>query len=209
MADHSDEIIKKYRAVAHLPDFLFAFTFPLRKEAVQKLALRPGDRVLDIGCGTGANFAYLVQAVGPAGQVVGVDLSPDMVAGARERVRLNRWANVEVIGAAAEQLSLPGEYDGLLLFAMHDVLTSTGALRNILALLKPGGRVVTAGPKLAEKGPGQVLNLVVRATYGRFAVSSQDLDRPWRLLASQVPHLTAEERGLGLIYLAWGEGGAG
>jgi ubiquinone/menaquinone biosynthesis C-methylase UbiE len=47
--------------------------------------IAPGDSVLDIACGTGANFALLDERVGPAGRVVGVDLSPDMLAVAAER----------------------------------------------------------------------------------------------------------------------------
>lgn len=63
MAERKDAIIRKYRTVAHLPDFLFAFTFPLRRLAVQRLQLRPGARVLEVGCSTGANFVYLVWGV--------------------------------------------------------------------------------------------------------------------------------------------------
>ena len=53
MTEHRSEIIRKYRHVAHLPDGLFAFTFPLRRLAIQRLALKPGERVLDMGCGAG------------------------------------------------------------------------------------------------------------------------------------------------------------
>lgn len=158
MAKNQVEIIRKYRSVAHLPDYLFAFTFPLRRMAVRRLQLPPGGRVLEIGCGSGANFRYLIQPVESKGEIVGVDISPDMVAEARLRAEKYGWDNVTVIQGAAEEVKPPGKFDGLLLFALHDVLTSPTALDNILACLKAGGRVVSVGPKLAPAWPGRILN---------------------------------------------------
>jgi demethylmenaquinone methyltransferase/2-methoxy-6-polyprenyl-1,4-benzoquinol methylase len=108
-----DAIIARYRRLAALPDGLFFFTFPLRRRAIERLQLAPGGSVLEVGCGSGANFALLVRAVGPGGQVVGVDISPQMVAAARERVRHRRWSNVQVVEGPAEGMNLAGTFDGL------------------------------------------------------------------------------------------------
>src|SRR5712664_912300 len=51
-----------------------------RLRAVQALGLRAGDTVIDMACGTGLNFALLEKAVGPVGQIVGVDLTDAMLA---------------------------------------------------------------------------------------------------------------------------------
>jgi len=204
MADYSDEIIRKYRRVAHLPDFLFSFTFPLRRQAVERLQLEPGAHVLEVGCSTGANFAYLLEAIGPSGKVVGVDLSPDMVEQARLRVKREGWDNVEIVKAGAEDFSYPGKFDGLMLFAMHDVITSNPALDNILTLLKEGGRVVASGPKLSTKGMSQALNPMIHMVYKRFSISTMDKDQPWRSLSERIENLQVEELGKGLIYLVFG-----
>ncbi|MEY2849656.1 MAG: hypothetical protein RI885_2323 [Actinomycetota bacterium] len=56
-----------------------------RVAAVELLGLSPGDVVLDLGCGTGLNLPLLSSAVGPTGLVIGLDLSPEMLAVARRR----------------------------------------------------------------------------------------------------------------------------
>jgi SAM-dependent methyltransferase len=62
---------------------------PARRRAVAALGLKAGDTVLEMGAGTGRNFPYLVEAVGPSGTVIGVDASPGMLAEARKLIERN------------------------------------------------------------------------------------------------------------------------
>jgi hypothetical protein len=64
----------------------FFFIKSLRQKAVQLLQLKPGNRVLAVGCGPGGSFPYLVDAVGPSGEVIGVEISPEVVINARRRI---------------------------------------------------------------------------------------------------------------------------
>jgi cyclopropane fatty-acyl-phospholipid synthase-like methyltransferase len=80
---------------------------------VELLHLKAGDRVLDVGCGPGGSFPYLVHAVGQSGQVIGVEISPEMSINARRRIAKNGWRNVQVI-EAAQDVHLTGLFDGLL-----------------------------------------------------------------------------------------------
>lgn len=198
------QIIARYRRVAALPDGLFFFTFPLRRRAVELLGLTPGGRVLEVGCGSGANFETLVRAVGPSGQVVGVDLSPDMIDAAKARVQRRAWPNVRLVESSAEDLQLSERFDALLVFAMHDVLTSAAAIERSLAHLEPGGRVVAVSPVLAKHLPGRLLNPAVAAVFRRFSVSQTDREHPWRLLAERLPGLQVERIGPGVLFLASG-----
>jgi ubiquinone/menaquinone biosynthesis C-methylase UbiE len=68
------------------PDFDPPFIKPVRQKAVELLHLKAGDRVLDVGCGPGGSFPYLVHAVGQSGEVVGIEISPEISAGARRRI---------------------------------------------------------------------------------------------------------------------------
>lgn len=112
------------------PDFDFSFIKPVRQRAVELLNLKPGDRVLDVGCGPGGSFPFLGPAVGSSGKVVGVEISREVSFNARKRIARNRWENVEVIEAAAQEVHLTGTFDGLLMFAAADA--SEEALENIL-----------------------------------------------------------------------------
>ncbi len=86
----------------------------LRKKAVEKLKLKPGNTVLDLACGTGLNFSYLQEAVGENGKIVGFDYSKEMLNAARGRVESNCWRNVELIPGDAAELSLKYQVDGVL-----------------------------------------------------------------------------------------------
>ncbi|WP_216699700.1 methyltransferase domain-containing protein [Arthrobacter sp. H5] len=76
-----------------------------RRLGIELLGLQAGDQVLDIGCGTGLNFALLQKEIGPSGTIVGVDRSADMLKLARRRADRNGWTNVILIEADAVALA--------------------------------------------------------------------------------------------------------
>lgn len=124
------------RLTRPFPDFDFSFIKPVRRRAVELLHLETGDRVLDAGCGPGGSFPFLVKAVGPAGNVVGVEISPDHSELAGRRIAKNGWKNIHVVQAAAQDVSLTDIFDGLLMFAAPDVYASKDALENLLPHLR-------------------------------------------------------------------------
>jgi SAM-dependent methyltransferase len=192
--------------LSRYPNFLASFTHPLREAAVKRLCLEPGNRVLDVGCGTGASFPFLVQAVGPDGEVVGVEISPDLAAIAKKRIEQEEWNNIRVAVGPAQTIALPGTFDGLLLFAAHEVLTSPEALDHLLANLNMGSWIVAFGAKLSNSRRGRLLNPLLRLlTQTLLPASSAPVDaRPWRFLEDRTDKLHVEERMAGLFYLAGG-----
>ena len=113
-----------------------------RRQAVAELNLKPGDTVVDIGCGTGLNFTVLQETITAEGSIIGVDLSAAMLEGARERVEVNGWKNVELICADAAQFELERPVDGVLsAYALILIADSPRVVEKACAALKPGGRL--------------------------------------------------------------------
>lgn len=129
---------------------------PVAADLVEAAALRPGDRVLDVACGTGAVTRLAAGRIGADGEVAGLDPNPAMLAVAREVVRSD--APLSWHEAPAEEIPLPdGSFDvalcgmGLQFFADR-----SAGLREIRRVLAPGGRLVASLPGPAPQ-PLQVL----------------------------------------------------
>jgi len=186
------------------PDFDFSFIKPVRQKAVTLLNLKQGDRVLDAGCGSGGSFPYLHQSVGPAGEIVGVEISPRTTINTRKRIAKNRWENVQVIEADARKINLTGKFDGLLMFAAPDVFASEDALSNIFPHLKQNARVAIFGAKISNRRFGWILNGLLRLAFARFSSSPKMENEPWTRLQKRLDQIYIEEYFFGWMFLAWG-----
>jgi len=196
--------IARYRAHAPGYDASAVRTMPLRRRTVAKLELRPGETVLDVACGTGLSFPLLREGVGETGRIVGVELSPDMLALARERCVREGWRNVTLIESAMETADLQGPVDAILFNFTHDVLRSARALERIFAAARPGTRVAVAGMKLAPWWLAP-LNAVVRAQARPYMTTFEGLARPWDLLEAYLEGFERETVLFGTGYIGWGE----
>ena len=84
-----------------------------RRKVIEALALRPGDTVVEIGCGTGLNFGLLEEAIGSTGRIIGVDISEAMLERAEARVREAGWKNVELVCCSAADYRFPRDVGGI------------------------------------------------------------------------------------------------
>ncbi|MFB7461909.1 class I SAM-dependent methyltransferase [Streptomyces sp. NPDC056224] len=118
---------------------------PAFATAVAEFGLRPGDRVLDAGCGTGRALAPLRAAVGPAGIVLGADLTPGMLAAAQ---RAGRAADGALLLADVARLPLrDGALDAVFAAGLIAHLPDPEAnLRELARVVRPGGRLALFHP---------------------------------------------------------------
>ena len=113
-----------------------------RMENMAALAPRAGDCVLDLGCGQGLMTADLARAVGPTGQVTGIDPSADMRVEAERRCAVHH--NVQILDGNAGMLPLEDEsLDGAVSLQVFEYLADVdAALAELHRKLKPDGRLV-------------------------------------------------------------------
>jgi ubiquinone/menaquinone biosynthesis C-methylase UbiE len=119
------------------------FFTPAGRDLVARARLRPGDRILDVGCGRGAVLFAAAEAVGPSGRAVGVDVSSQMAGLTAAEARSRGLTNTTVAQGDAEHLDFPrGAFDavfgGFVLFFLPD---PRAALTHFAALLEPAGRL--------------------------------------------------------------------
>jgi demethylmenaquinone methyltransferase/2-methoxy-6-polyprenyl-1,4-benzoquinol methylase len=142
-----DRVAPFYRALSPL----FLINPLARRRGVAALALKPGDTVLEVAVGTGRNLAYLVDAVGPTGTVIGVDLSPGMLREAARMVERRGWRNVELIEGDATKLDLGRDLDAIFFSLSWSVIPApVAALSRVWDRLCPGGRVAVMDMSLTE-----------------------------------------------------------
>lgn len=172
-----------------------------QRMAVDRLRLQAGETVIDLACGTGLNFSLLEAGVGPNGRIIGIELSPEMISQARERVTSNGWENVSLIEAPVETASIDVVADAALFSFTHDVLQSPVAVANVVAHLKPGACIASVGAKLAG-GWSPLVNFFVRRSARPYMTTFRGLERPWRELEHYVGEVEVKSLALGGAYAA-------
>lgn len=134
-----------------------------RRRTVRTLDLSPGERVLEVGCGTGNSFAALRAGVGSTGSVVGLDVSRGMVRSARVRIREAGWQNVHVVRGDARQPPVADEgfdaaYAAMSISAVPD---PEQAIEATATTLRPGGRLVVLDARPLQQWPLRFANPIV------------------------------------------------
>jgi SAM-dependent methyltransferase len=123
----------------------------MRCTAVERLGLSRGDRVLEIGCGTGNGFPFLQNAIGLRGKIYGIDISPRMLDKAKERCNANNWRNADY--------TAPGPIDAILFSLSYNTMPHHRmVLRRAWDQLRPGGRLVIMDAKVPS-GPAEKIVL--------------------------------------------------
>ncbi len=177
-----------------------------RRLAVSALRLQPGDTVVELGCGTGLNFKYLLASIGETGRLIGVDLTDAMLEKARDRVARNGWKNVELVQSDAATYAFPTDVHGVIsTFALTLVPEYEAVIERASRALFPRRRFVIADLKKSDNWPLWLVRLGVLITRP-FGVSLDLTDRrPWETMKKYFQKVTIKEMYGGFAYIAVGE----
>ena len=174
-----------------------------RQMAVDALDLQPGDTVVEIGCGTGLNFELLQHKIGPAGKIIGIDLTPSMLEMAQQRCQRHAWTNVDLIEHEAGSYRFPTGIDGTLsTFALTLVPDYQRVIEHAHQALSPGKKMVVGDFRIAENWPGPILKFAVFIT-SPFGVTLELGERhPWEAMQSEFGNLHMQTRYFEAVYIA-------
>ena len=147
-----------YDRISRAYDFIAdASEHAIREQALSALALTPGERVLDVGFGTGHALTAMAERVGPSGCVCGIDISGGMVSVARRRLLLQRQRRVQLVQADARSLCLRRDTFDAVFFSFTLELFGAAipfVLREAQRVLRGGGRIGVVGlAESADAGP--------------------------------------------------------
>jgi len=152
-------------------ELIVSATAGVSRRLVEIAGIQAGDRVLDVAAGSGEPALTAAQVVGPQGEIVATDISPEMLAYARERAAAAGIDNVEFIEADASSLDFPPEsFDAALsrwgIIFEPEAEAAAGRIRRFL---KPGGRMAISSWGPPERVP--MLAVPMRTVMTRLNVS--------------------------------------
>jgi len=193
--EHYRELALRYDARTHRID-------EIRNRAIDALAIRSGDVVLDAGCGTGWCLPRLIERVGEAGSVIAFDPSPEMLAIARERLNGNA-SQAHLLEAPAQSVRVTSAPDAILFSFTHDLISSPEALDNVLKQARPGARVSATGTKFFSPWLFPA-NWYLRYSHRGYLTNWDLLHRPWSLLSERLDEFRVATGPLTQHYIATG-----
>ena len=201
-AYHRGMEFRRYSAGARLYDILSGERWVYgagRAAGLRIFGLRPGDVVLDLGCGTGLNFALLRAAVGPTGRVIGLDRSSEMLEVARSRVTRHGWTNVTLVQADATEFDaadlrkggVDADVDAVIAtYSLSVIRQWRAAWANARGVLKPGGRALVVDMQV----PTGAARILAPLAYAMCAFGGSDITaHPWTILERDGTDITAAE----------------
>jgi SAM-dependent methyltransferase len=132
---------------------------PVSERLIAAAKPRPGEKVIDVGCGCGATTIDFAERVAPGGEALGLDISELMLSLARERARADLPARFVVADATVHDMALASADLVVSRFGVMFFADPTRSFANVRRGLRPGGRLVFACWREAKQNPWMLVPL--------------------------------------------------
>ncbi len=174
----------------------------VRKRAVSKMQLKMGGKAIEVACGTGRNFRYLMESLGDKGKLIGFDYTQAMLDAAKELCKEKQWKNIELIqGDAAELRVTDFNFDGILsVLGISAIPNWERALRRCKDLLRVGGIISICDAQLFGGGQS-IFNPIVKIVYSNLAAWDPSKNIPSKL-KEIFGNISIETYNYGTIFIA-------
>ena len=184
-------VTKVYENIAWMYDFTFGPTLHAgRIQSIQRMGIKAGDRVLEVGVGTGINASLYP----PDCVVTGIDLSEPMLEKARERVLRKGLSNIRLLAMDAADLKFPdNSFD--IVYAPYDISVvpdPVAVVREMRRVCRPGGRMVILNHFRGTNRLGAWLDRVISPLTVHIGFKS-DLDLPAFLAQAELKPVSIEK----------------
>lgn len=209
---NENRVVNAYRKYAKNYDFAVKLYRLLgldiskfRKMAIDALELSRGDTVVELGCGTGLNFARVINVIGTEGKLIGVDITDKMLEIARKKVKENGWKNIELINSDFTDYQFPNGLDGI--FATGAVQYSSQfdkIIENGHNALQTGKKFVIVDGKIPH-GPARIFAPLLLNFTKPFGADKEYLKRQaWKSIEKYFKKTTFQEGWGGFLYMSVG-----
>ena len=185
-------LVNIYRARARRYDFTANLYYLIgyrewryRKQPIAALDPHPGDTIVELGCGTGLNFELLQERIGPAGLLIGVDLTEAMLEKTRKRV--TEKGNVKLVHGDALEYVYLTDVDGVIsTFALSLIPRCDLVIQRAATALTSGGGLALLELQIPDNWPGWLVNVAL-ASVRPFALTEEWLERrPWQTIRQEM-----------------------
>ena len=177
-----------------------------RRRLVARLDLKPGDHVVDLCAGTGANLPFLLDHVGPQGRVTLVDLSQRMLDKASEKASGLGADNVSFVKADIGSYDLPDDMQAVVsTFGLEMPPDYAEIIARTTAALPHGGRMALLGLKHPERWPRWLVDVGILLTRPFGVSRDYEQFRPWIAAREYLLEMHFHEFLFGSVYEFVGE----
>jgi len=187
----NDFVTRVYKKLASVYDFTYGPALhPGRVDAIRRMSIRPGDRVLEVGVGTGIN----VDLYPPSCAVTGVDLSSPMLEKARDRVARTGVRNVRLLQMDAANLKFADDTFDIVYapYVISVVPDPVAVTREMHRVCRPGGRIVILNHFRSQNRVGAWMERII-APGTKYLGFKSDLDLPAFLVQADLNPVSIEK----------------